>query len=98
VVDLHHLAKNTFTLGRADYKWQCEPTLFGWKDGSRHYWCGALGQGDVWFADKPRVKDPHPITKPVELVERVLTGSLRLIALMLSGEGLRRSPRKARPP
>ena len=32
---------NTFTLGRADYQRQYEPILYGWKDGSDHYWCGA---------------------------------------------------------
>ena len=34
-------AKNTFTLGRADYQRQYEPILYGWKEGSDHYWCGA---------------------------------------------------------
>ena len=28
-------AKNTFTLGRADYQRQYEPILYGWKDGQR---------------------------------------------------------------
>ena len=40
-------AKNTFTLGRADYQRQYEPILYGWKDGNDHYWCGARDQGDV---------------------------------------------------
>jgi hypothetical protein len=31
-------AKNTFTLGRADYQRHYEPILYGWKDGSDHYW------------------------------------------------------------
>jgi hypothetical protein len=34
-------AKHTFTLGRADYQRQYEPILYGWKEGSDHYWCGA---------------------------------------------------------
>ena len=68
-------AKNTFTLGRADYQRQYEPILYGWKDGSQHYWCGARDQGDVWFVDKPRVNDLHPTMKPVELVERAITNS-----------------------
>jgi DNA modification methylase len=68
-------AKNTFTLGRADYQRQYEPILYGWKDGSQHYWCGARDQGDVWFVDKPRVNDLHPTMKPVELVERTITNS-----------------------
>ncbi len=29
-------AKNTFTLGRADYQRQYEPMLYGWKDGADH--------------------------------------------------------------
>jgi DNA modification methylase len=68
-------AKNTFTLGRADYQRQYEPILYGWKDGSQHYWCGARDQGDVWFVDKPRVNDLHPTMKPVELVERAIANS-----------------------
>jgi len=68
-------AKNTFTLGRADYQRQYEPILYGWKEGSQHYWCGARDQGDVWFIDKPRVNDLHPTMKPVELVERAITNS-----------------------
>lgn len=42
-------AKNTFTLGRADYQRQYEPILYGWKDGIDRYWCGDRDQGDVWF-------------------------------------------------
>ena len=44
-------AKNTFTLGRADYQRQYEPILYGWKVGSEHFWCGARDQGDVWHHD-----------------------------------------------
>ncbi len=68
-------AKNTFTLGRADYQRQYEPILYGWKQGTDHFWCGARDQGDVWFHDKPRVNDLHPTMKPVELVERAITNS-----------------------
>ncbi len=68
-------AKNTFTLGRADYQRQYEPILYGWKEGTDHYWCGARDQGDVWFVDKPRVNDLHPTMKPVALVERAIRNS-----------------------
>ncbi|MFN4140269.1 DNA modification methylase [Aestuariivirga sp.] len=68
-------AKNTFTLGRADYQRQYEPILYGWREGSQHYWCGARDQGDVWFVDKPRINDLHPTMKPVELIERAITNS-----------------------
>ena len=68
-------AKNTFTLGRADYQRQYEPILYGWKDGADHYWCGARDQGDVWFVDKPHKNDLHPTMKPVALVERAIRNS-----------------------
>jgi DNA modification methylase len=68
-------AKNSFTLGRADYQRQYEPILYGWKQGSDHFWCGDRDQADVWFYNKPRVNDLHPTMKPVELVERALKNS-----------------------
>ena len=68
-------AKNTFTMGRADYQRQYEPILYGWKEGSQHYWCGARDQGDVWFVKKPVANDLHPTMKPVELVERAIRNS-----------------------
>jgi DNA modification methylase len=68
-------AKNTFTMGRSDYQRQYEPILYGWKEGTQHFWCGARDQGDVWFIKKPHVNDLHPTQKPVELVERALRNS-----------------------
>ncbi|WP_345194024.1 DNA modification methylase, partial [Kistimonas scapharcae] len=68
-------AKNTFTLGRADYQRQYEPILYGWKEGNDHFWCGARDQGDVWFFNKPARNDLHPTMKPVELVERAIRNS-----------------------
>jgi DNA modification methylase len=68
-------AKNTFTLGRADYQRQYEPILYGWPEGNKHFWCGARDQGDVWFFNKPRTNDLHPTMKPVELVQRAIENS-----------------------
>ena len=68
-------AKNTFTLGRADYQRQYEPILYGWKDGIDRYWCGDRDQGDVWFIKKPHKNDLHPTMKPIELVERAVRNS-----------------------
>ena len=84
-------AKNTFTLGRADYQRQYEPILYGWKDGSDHYWCGARDQGDVWFVDKPVRNDLHPTMKPVALVERAIRNSSKSRDIVLDpfgGSGL----------
>jgi DNA modification methylase len=68
-------AKNTFTMGRSDYQRQYEPILYGWKEGTDHYWCGARDQGDVWLVKKPVANDLHPTMKPVELVERAIRNS-----------------------
>ena len=68
-------AKNTFTLGRADYQRQYEPMLYGWREGSKHHWCGDRDQGDVWTFDKPTASPLHPTTKPVPLVQRAIENS-----------------------
>jgi DNA modification methylase len=80
-------AKNTFTLGRADYQRQYEPILYGWRDGAEHYWCGARDQGDVWFVKKPHKNDLHPTMKPVELVEKAVTNSSKTRDLVLDPFG-----------
>lgn len=70
-------AKNTFTLGRADYQRQYEPILYGWPEGGERHWCGDRNQGDVWQIKKPVKNDLHPTMKPVELVERAIRNSSR---------------------
>jgi DNA modification methylase len=80
-------AKNTFTLGRADYQRQYEPILYGWKDGTDHYWCGARDQGDVWFVDKPTKNDLHPTMKPVALAERAIRNSSKTRDIVLDPFG-----------
>ncbi len=68
-------AKDRFTLGRSDYQRQYEPMLYGWREGTDHFWCGARNQGDVWFVNKPQANVLHPTQKPVELVERAIRNS-----------------------
>ena len=68
-------AKNTFTLGHADYQRQYEPILYGWPEGAQRHWCGDRDQGDVWNIKKPQKNDLHPTMKPVELVERAIRNS-----------------------
>jgi len=70
-------AKNTFTMGRADYQRQYEPILYGWREGSKRHWCGDRDQGDVWQIKKPHKNDLHATMKPVELVERAIRNSSR---------------------
>ena len=82
--------KNTFVLGRADYHWQHEPILYGFTEGGT----GRLGRGgDRWHGDhrqatifdvaKPSRSEEHPTMKPVELIDRMLTNSLRRGGLVL---------------
>jgi DNA modification methylase len=68
-------AKSGFTLGRSDYQRQYEPILYGWRDVTDRYWCGARDQGDVWWFDKPSRNALHPTMKPVALVERAIRNS-----------------------
>jgi DNA modification methylase len=80
-------AKHMFTLGRADYQRQYEPILYGWKDGTEHFWCGARDQGDVWFFDKPSRNELHPTMKPVALVDRAIRNSSRAGEIVLDPFG-----------
>ena len=80
-------AKNTFTLGRADYQRQYEPILYGWNADKPHYWCGDRDQSDVWDYNKPIKNDLHPTMKPVELVERAILNSSRSSDIVLDGFG-----------
>ncbi len=80
-------AKNTFTLGHADYQRQFEPILYGWPEGSKRHWCGDRDQGDVWQIKKPAKNDLHPTMKPVELVERAIRNSSRPSDVVLDAFG-----------
>jgi DNA modification methylase len=76
-------AKQTFTLGRADYQRQYEPILYGWPQRHDRYWCGARDQGDIWFFNKPARNDLHPTMKPVALVERAIRNSSKTQDMVL---------------
>ncbi len=80
-------AKNTFTLGRADYQRQYEPILYGWNADKPHYWCGDRDQSDVWEYNKPVKNDLHPTMKPVELIERAVLNSSKSGDIVLDGFG-----------
>jgi DNA modification methylase len=80
-------AKDRFTLGRSNYQRMYEPILFGWKEGEKHFWCGARNEGDVWFIPKPRVNRLHPTMKPVSLIERAIRNSSRRGDLILDSCG-----------
>lgn len=80
-------AKDRFTLGRSDYQRIYEPILFGWKEGEKHFWCGARNESDLWFIPKPKANRLHPTMKPVSLIERAIRNSSRRGDLILDPMG-----------
>ena len=79
--------KEGFQFGRADYHWQHEPCLYGWRE--RHTFLGPRNQSTVWQI--PRQSDhEHPTTKPVRLWEIPAENHLQVGEAMLdvfSGSG-----------
>jgi DNA modification methylase len=69
-----------FQFGRADYHWQHEPCLYGWREG--HVFLGPRNQFTVWQV--PRESDhEHPTTKPVRLWEIPAENHLGLGGVLL---------------
>ena len=67
--------KNSFVFGRQDYHWRHEPILYGWKEGSAHYFIDDRTQSTVFEYDKPRSNDLHPTMKPLELIGKLIKNS-----------------------
>lgn len=56
--------KNHFTIGRANYQRQYEPILYGWFEGSSHYWSGVRNLGDIYGRqDIKRDDDGTPLVR-----------------------------------
>lgn len=56
--------KEGFQFSRADYHWQHEPCLYGWRE--RHTFLGERNQSTVWQIAR-QSEHAHPTTKPVRL-------------------------------
>ncbi len=65
--------KNQIVLGRADYCYQHEPILFGWKE--KHSFYGRAGESSIWNIDKPTKSKLHPTMKPVSLISKCILNS-----------------------
>jgi len=74
--------KNTMVMGRKDYHYKHEPILYGWKEGSAHFWQGGRDKVSVIKCDKPIRNSEHPTMKPVELIEILLGNSSRHDAIV----------------
>lgn len=76
-VDAHQeivWVKESFQLGYADYHWQHESCLYGWRE--RHRFYGGRNQSTVWQVVRER-EGQHPATKPVELFARPMGNNLK---------------------
>ncbi|SDG99410.1 site-specific DNA-methyltransferase [Marvinbryantia formatexigens] len=43
--------KNQFVIGRQDYHWRHEPILYGWKEGTAHYFIDDRSQDNIFIED-----------------------------------------------
>jgi site-specific DNA-methyltransferase (adenine-specific) len=62
-------------MGRQDYQWMHEPCLYGWTDGSAHYWASDRKQTTVMDFAKPSRNGEHPTMKPVDLFQYQMANS-----------------------
>lgn len=67
--------KNTFVMGRQDYQWRHEPILYGWKEGTGHYFVDNRKQSTVLEFDKPSKNLEHPTMKPIDLLCQLVKNS-----------------------
>ena len=76
--------KDGFVLGHADYHYRHEPILFGYLPGGEGRmgrggtgWFGNDAQDSVFEIPRPKASPDHPTSKPVALIEAMLTNSTR---------------------
>ena len=62
--------KNNHVLGRKDYNSKHEFVVYGWKD--KHKFYGPFSTTVLEF-NKPTISDLHPVMKPVDLLEKLIT-------------------------
>jgi DNA modification methylase len=77
-------AKTYGVFGRADYHWQHEPLMYGWKPGVAHRWFGDHTQTTLWSiatdhaaegVSQEEKRYGHPTQKPVALAARAIVNS-----------------------
>jgi len=69
--------KQQFVIGMSDYHYRYESILYGWRADGAHYFVDDRSQSNVFEVDKPHVSDLHPVTKPTELIGRMIANSSR---------------------
>ena len=71
--------KNTFAWGFGRYKFQHEPLFYAHVAAQKDPWYGDKSQSTLWQENKPAANRIHPTAKPVELIERALLNSSKLV-------------------
>lgn len=71
--------KNSLVLGRADYHWQHEPILYGWKPGAAHRWYGERNKTTLLEQGE------SPITRMSDTEVQITLGELTVV---VRGAGL----------
>jgi len=79
--------KNNSAFGRSDFHWKHEPCLYGWKEGSRHFWYNDRKQTTVLDFDRPSRSDNHPTMKPVILMEYCIKNNTQANSIILDSFG-----------
>lgn len=81
--------KSSMTLGRQDYQWKHEPCLYGWTEGT-HHWYADRSQTTILDFDKPNSSELHPTMKPVPLFDYQIKNSSKkddIILDLFGGSG-----------
>ena len=82
--------KDQIVLSRADYHFDHENILYGWKPDGAHYFTDDRKQKSVFEYPRPKKSDEHPTMKPVELVSHMIRNSSRagdIVSEPFSGSG-----------
>jgi len=79
--------KSSLVMGRQDYQWMHEPCLYGWTDGSGHYWGSDRKQTTVMDFAKPSRNGEHPTMKPVDLFQYQMANSTKPGDIVLDSFG-----------
>ncbi len=83
--------KDSLVVGHSDYHYRHEPVLFGYKaaQGRRGRgaggWYGGNDCSSVFEVARPKASPDHPTSKPVALVEAMVTNSSRSRDIVLDG-------------
>ena len=67
--------KNHWCYGYADYHYQHEICVYGWRDDKKHKWCSDFTQSSVLEFDAPIKSLEHPTMKPVKLFAYLIGNS-----------------------